>query len=72
MILRPLLRMLPDLRSFTVPAHNAVCPRPSITLFDRQITVTSHCELAEQFRAKIYAVFVVVFALGALFIVLMA
>jgi hypothetical protein len=71
-ILAPVLGMLPDLRNYGMPAHTAQCPEPSITLFDTTITVTTQCQLAEQFRPQIYVTFVLAFSLAALFIVLTA
>jgi hypothetical protein len=71
-ILAPILGMLPDLRNYGMPAHTAQCPEPSITLFDSTVTVTAHCQLAEQFRPQIYVTFVLAFTLAALFIVLTA
>ncbi|MBR7964689.1 hypothetical protein KDW41_30460, partial [Burkholderia vietnamiensis] len=71
-ILAPILGLLPDLKSFGVPAHIGQCTQPSITLFGRVYTVTSHCTLAEQLRPQIYTTFVLAFSLAALFIVLTA
>ncbi|UEP46588.1 hypothetical protein [Burkholderia sp. B21-005] len=71
-ILAPILGLLPDLKSFGVPAHTSQCPQPSITLFGQTYTVTSHCTLAEQLRPQIYTTFVLAFSLAALFIVLTA
>jgi len=71
-ILAPILGLLPDLRSYGMPAHTSVCPEPSITLFDQVITVTTQCDLAEQLRPEIYSTFVLAFTLVALFIVLTA
>lgn len=71
-IMAPILGMLPDLKNYGVPAHNAQCPEPSVTVFGTVITVTAQCTLAEQFRSKIYVTFVLVFTLAALFIVLTA
>ncbi|MBR8030378.1 hypothetical protein KDX27_42160 [Burkholderia cenocepacia] len=70
MILQPLLSLFPDLRSYAVPSHNAVCPKPSITLFGKSMVVDQQCTLAEQFRSQIYAVFAVAFTIAAMFIVL--
>ncbi|MFM0731098.1 hypothetical protein PQQ52_11470 [Paraburkholderia sediminicola] len=71
-IMAPILGMLPDLKNYGVPAHNAQCPEPSVTVFGTVITVTAQCTLAEQFRSQIYVTFVLVFSLAALFIVLTA
>ncbi|MBU9633633.1 hypothetical protein KTE60_30555 [Burkholderia multivorans] len=70
MILQPLLSLFPDLRSYAVPAHSAVCPKPSLTVFGRTMVVDQQCTLAEQFRSQIYAVFAVAFTIAAMFIVL--
>lgn len=72
MILSPLLNLLPDLKSWAVPAHSASCPEPSFTLLGHSYTMTAQCDLAEANRTAIYSAFAAMFALAALFIVLRA
>jgi len=71
-ILAPLLNLLPDFRSYAVPAHTGTCPQPSFTWAGTTYTWTKHCELIEQNRSLIYGAFVVVFSLAAALIVLTA
>jgi hypothetical protein len=35
-ILQPLTQLMPDLKNFQVPAHQAVCPKPSFDLFGKR------------------------------------
>jgi len=72
MILQPLLNLLPDLKSWAVPAHTAQCPQPSIDLFGKTFKMTAQCDLAEQNRTAITSLAVAAFAIAALFIVLTA
>lgn len=72
MILQPLLNLLPDLKSWAVPAHTAQCPQPSIDLFGKTFKMTAQCDLAEQSRTAITSLAVAAFAIAALFIVLAA
>ncbi|MFM0301441.1 hypothetical protein PQQ99_15070 [Paraburkholderia sediminicola] len=72
MILSPLINLLPDLKAWAVPSHNAVCPEPSIDLFGKTFKMTTQCDLAESNRTAIYSIFLVVFAIASLFIVLAA
>jgi hypothetical protein len=72
MILSPLLSLLPDLKHWAVPAHNAVCPEPSFSLLGHSFTLSAQCDLAESNRAAIYTAFAAMFTLAALFIVLRA
>lgn len=69
-ILAPLLNLLPDLRSFSVPAHGAVCSPLVIPFFDKSLSTTAHCDLAEKVRPELHGAMVLVYSLVALFIVL--
>ncbi|TAK93484.1 MAG: hypothetical protein EPO09_12475, partial [Aquabacterium sp.] len=42
-ILEPLLDLFPDFRSFVVPSHQATCPKPTFTVFGKQIVMDAHC-----------------------------
>ncbi|MFM0318158.1 hypothetical protein PQR36_25005 [Paraburkholderia nemoris] len=72
MILSPLLNLLPDLKSWAVPAHGASCPEPSFTVLGHSYTMTAQCDLAEANRTAVYSAFAAMFTLAALFIVLRA
>jgi hypothetical protein len=72
MILSPLLNLLPDLKHWTVPTHNAVCPEPSFSMLGHSFTLKAQCDLAESNRTAIYTAFAAMFTLAALFIVLRA
>ncbi|MFM0230813.1 hypothetical protein [Paraburkholderia sediminicola] len=72
MILSPVLNLLPDLKSWAVPAHGASCPEPSFTVLGHSYTMTAQCDLAEANRTSIYTAFAAMFTLAALFVVLRA
>ena len=72
MILSPLLGMLPDLRSWSVPVHTSACPEPSFTVLGQSFTMTAQCDLAESHRQAIYTAFAAMFTLAAVLIVLRA
>ncbi len=71
-ILQPLLNLFPTLRNFVVPNHNAVCPKWSVHLFDRDVQLQDHCAMLEQARPTAQATMAAVWILIALFIVLAA
>ena len=71
-ILAPLLNLMPDLRSFSVPAHGAVCSPLVIPFFDKSLSTTAHCDLAEKVRPELHGAMLLVYSLVALFIVLAA
>ncbi|WP_374626183.1 hypothetical protein [Pandoraea sp.] len=72
MILSPILGLLSDFRKWTVPAHTGSCPRPSVTIFQREIRMDSMCKLAEEQRVAIHRVMLAAFVLAALLLVLSA
>lgn len=72
-ILKPLIGLFPDLRSFVVPSHQSTCPQPSITWLNGQtLTLSSHCDVLEGQRNTLYAVMAVVWLMAAMFIILRA
>lgn len=71
-ILQPILDLLPDFRRFVVPSHQAVCPKPSFSVFEKTIVMDSHCTIAEDQRAALYAVMAAVWVLAGAIIVLRA
>lgn len=72
MILAPLLNLFPDLKSFVVPAHDSVCPKPSMTLFEKNLVLDGHCTLLDSVKPTLYAVMAFVWVILALFIILAA
>lgn len=71
-ILDPVLALLPGFKSYAVPQHIGICPKPEFSLFDKTITMTTHCDIAEEHRGPIVAIMTLVWSLMALFIVLRA
>lgn len=69
-IVSPLFNLMPSLRSFVVPQHVAECPKPSMVLFSKTITLDEHCNVLESVRAILFAVMAFVWAAVAVFIVL--
>lgn len=51
--LSPLLGALPFLRDFKLNPHAGQCSTPSFTVFQREYSVTTHCDLFERYRALI-------------------
>ncbi|NDI84617.1 hypothetical protein [Undibacterium crateris] len=71
-ILSPLISLLPELRSFQTPGHSADCPKPTFTVFGKSFVMDSHCTIAEQNRAALGAIMLVVWLIVGLFILLSA
>lgn len=71
-IVGPLLSLLPDFKSYSVPAHQAECPKPAFEVFGQIKVMDQHCTLFEGQRANLYAACMLAFALVALFIILSA
>jgi hypothetical protein len=71
-ILQPLTQLMPDLKNFQVPAHQAVCPKPSFDLLGKTVVMDGQCTLFEGIRGELYNAMVLAFLLVALFIVLSA
>lgn len=71
-ILSPLLGLFPELRSYSVPAHGAVCPQGSVDLWGKTFYLNYQCILLEKHRQAIFAVFQLCWVLSSLFIFLRA
>lgn len=71
-ILQPLSGLMPDLRNFQVPAHQALCPKPTFEILGKSIVMDGQCTILEGVRGELYNAMVLVFLLIALFIVLSA
>lgn len=71
-ILQPLRQLVPDLRNFQVPAHQAVCPKPTFEMFGKSIVMDGQCAILEGVRGELYNAMVLAFVLVALLIVLSA
>jgi hypothetical protein len=72
MILAPILGLFPTLRSFVVPAHTGVCPKPTFSAFNRNFVMDTHCTMFENHRSSLYSTMILAFVLAAVFIVLSA
>lgn len=71
-ILTPLLNLMPSLRNFAVPAHNSVCPKPSFSMFQKQIVMEAHCAVLDDVKPTLYAIMGFVWLMLAAFIILRA
>lgn len=71
-VLSPLVNLFPELRSYKVPAHGATCPKGSIDLYGKTLTLDYQCTWFEQNRQAIFAVFQLSWVLVSLFVFLRA
>lgn len=73
-VMAPLLALMPDLKNFQVPQHQAVCPTPTfdIAFFDKQVVMDAQCTLSESIRGEVYNGSLLMWIIVALFIVLSA
>lgn len=71
-ILSPILKLMPDLASFQVPAHSSQCPVPEFDVWGSHFRMDTHCTLINGNQATIQAAFSLVWAILALFIILSA
>jgi len=72
MILAPLLGLFPSVKSFVVPRHSSVCPKPDMTLFGSTLVLDAHCNVLDPLRDVLSAAMAFAWALVSLFIVLRA
>jgi hypothetical protein len=71
-ILQPLTSLFPEFRSFQTPQHVGTCPKPAFDVFGKTIVMDAQCTIAEQHRAVLASVMMVVWLLVGLFILLSA
>lgn len=71
-ILAPILGLLPDLKSYTVPSHVGECPRPTLDVFDWHVKFDAFCDLAEQQRELLFRMSMAAWSIAALVIFLKA
>lgn len=71
-IFQPFLDLVSPLINYQPPALAGECPRPVFNIFGNEITMSSHCDIAENNRGAIQSIMLVVFLLGAVTIVFSA
>jgi len=71
-ILDPIFNLMPSLKNWAVPAHQAECPTAGFSVYGTQYLIDAHCGLMEQNRNVIGVAMLLVFSLASLFIVLRA
>lgn len=73
-ILAPITGLMPDLRNFQVPSHQAECPKPEfdIAILHTRVRMDAHCTLFEGVRGPLYNGSLVAWLIAALLIVLSA
>lgn len=71
-ILEPILKLMPDLKNFSVPGHTSACPKPSFSAFSKTYLIASHCDLIESSRSIIEAAMLLMWTISSVFIVLRA
>ena len=72
MILAPILNMLPGLRTFNVTGHTATCPKPTVLLVGRTITMDAHCTVIDSIKPILQTAMLFAWAAISLFIILAA
>jgi hypothetical protein len=72
MILAPILSMLPNLRTFNVASHTATCPKPTVSLVGKTITMDAHCTVIDSIKPTLQTAMLFVWSAIALFIILAA
>lgn len=71
-VLSPLFNLMPSLQNFVVPSHQATCPSPDFTMFDKTMVMDGHCKLLEPVRPTLYAVMAFVWLMLGTVIILRA
>lgn len=56
-ILDPFKKFFPTLQNFKLKGHSATCPTWSFDIWNKHFTIDSHCELLEEQRQLIQAIF---------------
>lgn len=65
-ILDPFKKFFPTLQNFKLKGHSATCPTWSFDIWNKHFTIDSHCELLEEQRQLIQAIFGILWAFIAL------
>lgn len=71
-IFQPFLDLVAPLINYQPPALAGECPRPVFNILGNEITMSSHCDIAENNRGAIQSIMLVVFLIGAVTIVFSA
>lgn len=71
-VVSSVMGLLPSLTSFAVPGHTTECVAPSFTFFGGEQSMQSMCDLLEQQRALLSAIFAAMWAVAGLTVVLRA
>lgn len=71
-IFQPFLDLVAPLINYQPPALAGECPRPVFHILGNEITMSSHCDIAENNRGAIQSIMLVVFLIGAVTIVFSA
>jgi hypothetical protein len=71
-IFKPFLDLISPILHFNFNAPSGECPRPDFDVFGKQVTMKSHCDIAENNRASLSLIMNAVFMISALFIIFKA
>lgn len=73
-ILSPILNLMPDLKSYALPSHSSVCPKPSLDFLGKNLVLTGHCDLleSENVANTLNFVMLAVWSMLGIFIILRA
>lgn len=71
-IIDPILQLAPGLRNYQAVGKAGVCPRPTVELFGKLLTMESHCQLMEDNKPALQAAMTFAWTAMALFVILSA
>jgi hypothetical protein len=71
-IFQPFLSLVQPIMQFNFNAPLGVCPRPAFDVFGTSVTMTSHCDIAEDNRSSLNLIMMLCYTIIALFIIFKA
>jgi hypothetical protein len=71
-IFQPFLDLVQPILHFSFNAPSGTCPRPAFDVFGKSVTMTSHCDIAENNRPALGLIMAAVYTIIALFIIFKA
>jgi hypothetical protein len=69
-ILAPLINLIPQISSFTMPTHQSACYAPSFQVMTKTFVMSQPCELIEPHRGLIALVSVLMWSISAFLIIM--
>jgi hypothetical protein len=71
-IFQPFLNLVQPILSFNFNAPVGVCPKPVFDVFGKSVSMTSHCDIAEENRSALTFIMMLCYTIIALFIIFKA